>query len=107
MTATVNTTDFNLKIKEAILRIEPDAEVILFGSRARGDHRPDSDWDLLVVTDQAESSDLKFNIRNQLAEFLFNEGVLLTALFLRKDVWAAGSSPSPVISEIRKEGVLL
>ncbi len=27
-----------------------DAEaVILFGSRARGDHRPDSDWDLCVV----------------------------------------------------------
>lgn len=29
-------------------------EVWLFGSRARGDHRPDSDWDLLaVVSDDA------------------------------------------------------
>lgn len=25
--------------------------VILFGSRARGDYRPDSDWDILVVGD--------------------------------------------------------
>ena len=25
--------------------------IVLFGSRARGDHRPDSDWDLLVVLD--------------------------------------------------------
>lgn len=25
--------------------------VILFGSRARGDHRPDSDWDILVIGD--------------------------------------------------------
>src|SRR5579875_1660192 len=24
--------------------------VVLFGSRARGDHRPTSDWDLLVIT---------------------------------------------------------
>ena len=24
-------------------------EIWLFGSRARGDHRPDSDWDILVV----------------------------------------------------------
>lgn len=24
-------------------------EIWLFGSRARGDHRPDSDWDVLVV----------------------------------------------------------
>jgi|SRR5579875_335716 len=26
--------------------------VVLFGSRARGDHRPTSDWDLLVITHQ-------------------------------------------------------
>jgi HEPN domain-containing protein len=27
-------------------------EVILFGSRARGDHRPDSDWDLLAIVER-------------------------------------------------------
>ena len=26
-------------------------EIILFGSRARGDHRPDSDWDLLAIVE--------------------------------------------------------
>lgn len=25
--------------------------VVLFGSRARGDHRPDSDWDVLVIAE--------------------------------------------------------
>jgi predicted nucleotidyltransferase len=24
-------------------------QVILFGSRAKGTHRPDSDWDLLII----------------------------------------------------------
>ena len=36
-----------------LLRLEaqfPGSQVWLFGSRARGDARPDSDWDLLVVT---------------------------------------------------------
>ena len=29
--------------------VAPDADVILFGSRARGESRPDSDLDLLVI----------------------------------------------------------
>ena len=32
------------KAKEAIRSIEPDAEIILFGSEARGDARPDMQW---------------------------------------------------------------
>lgn len=37
------------KIKETVRKIEPHAEIILFGSRARGDERKDSDWDLLIL----------------------------------------------------------
>jgi predicted nucleotidyltransferase len=39
------------RVKSAILEVEPDARVILYGSRARGDAEPDSDWDLLVLVD--------------------------------------------------------
>ena len=36
---------------EAALAANPEiSAVLLFGSRARGDHRPDSDWDLAFVT---------------------------------------------------------
>lgn len=38
-------------IKKNIEEIDPSAEIILFGSRARGDERKDSDWDLLILTD--------------------------------------------------------
>jgi predicted nucleotidyltransferase len=33
----------------------PDARVILFGSRARGEPRPDSDLDLLVIEPEIQS----------------------------------------------------
>ncbi len=37
------------EIKQNVLALEPEAEIILYGSRARGDFSPDSDWDLLVL----------------------------------------------------------
>lgn len=36
-------------VERLSLEIRPH-EIYLFGSRARGDHRPDSDFDLLVIT---------------------------------------------------------
>ncbi|MER9234280.1 nucleotidyltransferase domain-containing protein [Mesorhizobium sp. M0622] len=35
-------------IDEIRVRLNPDS-IWLFGSRARGDNRPDSDWDILVA----------------------------------------------------------
>lgn len=39
------------RIKQAVYDLEPRAEIILYGSRARGDARHDSDWDVLVLVD--------------------------------------------------------
>jgi len=53
---------FTISIDETMLReivrrlveaIDPD-RIVLFGSRARGDPRPDSDLDLLIVKDSDE-----------------------------------------------------
>lgn len=38
------------EVTRRLLRAFPEIEkVLLFGSRARGDARPDSDWDFLVI----------------------------------------------------------
>lgn len=47
----VTQSEMQHKIVEAIQKVAPGSEIYLFGSRARGDARPDSDWDVLVLID--------------------------------------------------------
>lgn len=46
-------------IKEKVLSIVPDAKVMLFGSRVRSDWHEESDWDILVLTEQEVTHELK------------------------------------------------
>ena len=39
------------RIKELVCAIETTAQIFLYGSRARNDARPDSDWDILILVD--------------------------------------------------------
>lgn len=42
--------DFSEAVQKIAVALNPQ-QIILFGSRARGDFRPDSDYDLLIVVD--------------------------------------------------------
>lgn len=39
-------------IRNTIREVEPTAQIILYGSRARGEARKGSDWDVLVIVDR-------------------------------------------------------
>lgn len=49
------------QIKSKLIQELNPKKIYLFGSRGRGDHRPDSDYDLLVVVPK---SDLDYHSRN-------------------------------------------
>lgn len=40
------------RIRETLRKAAPEAKAILFGSRARGNARKDSDWDILILVDK-------------------------------------------------------
>jgi predicted nucleotidyltransferase len=42
------------QIKQVINAVDKSAKVILFGSRARGNARPDSDWDILILLNKPD-----------------------------------------------------
>jgi len=52
-TAKAGDTVLSEVVRRLVEAVDPD-RIILFGSRARGDHRPDSDVDLLIVRDSTE-----------------------------------------------------
>lgn len=51
------------KIKEVAAVVFPNKEgiVLLYGSRARGDNNKNSDWDLLIITQETISTQEKFD----------------------------------------------
>mgnify|MGYP001792404269 CR=1 FL=1 len=42
------------RIKILVREIDSTADIILYGSRARGDEHPDSDWDILILLNNAQ-----------------------------------------------------
>jgi uncharacterized protein len=94
-------------IKMVLRSVVPDGKVILFGSRARGDAREDSDWDLLILLDkpQIEASDFD-RISYPLYELGWQEGEQFSPkLYTVKD-WLKRSF-TPFYKNIEKEGIVL
>ena len=79
-------------IKKTIRGIEPRAEIILYGSRARGTNRPDSDWDILVLIDTVALNDDQKGIDYILWDKGIDFGQEINTLVRTKSYW--DSNPS-------------
>lgn len=77
-------------IRDVILRVsrELDLEVddiILFGSRARGDFKADSDWDVLVVLSRSIGRKTELEAYKRIHRELLLKGIKVDVLFISKD----------------------
>jgi len=50
------------------------SKLYLYGSRARGDNRPDSDWDLLILLDKPKLSSQDYDYGYPFREFGWDIG---------------------------------
>jgi predicted nucleotidyltransferase len=80
-------------------------ELVLFGSRARGDARPDSDYDVLVVVDK-RSTNLRNRVLDVEVDLLTRDGAHFASLFRSVDEWTR-SQGFPLARNIAREGVAL
>jgi uncharacterized protein len=92
-------------VARIIEKVDPEA-VWLFGSRARGTHRPDSDFDLLVVT-KLEDGEAGYDYDRVYAPVL-GTGVGCDVIPCRIDDFQhEAESPTGLVREVLQTGVRL
>ncbi|MBW6536858.1 MAG: nucleotidyltransferase domain-containing protein [Mariniphaga sp.] len=73
------------KIVRRVSEIDPDAEVYLFGSRARGDFKKDSDWDLLILTNYPVTLKDEQRYRHHLIPLELETGEAFSTLYQTRE----------------------
>ena len=79
--------DFLNRIQGTVRQFDKNAEVVLFGSRARNDNRNDSDWDFLILLDIPAKESTKEEIRNELFEIELETDQVISTIIHSKSTW--------------------
>ncbi len=92
--------------KAAIREVAPEADLILYGSRARGDAQEDSDYDLLVLVERELDMDLERAVVDRLVPLEVRTGKVLTVLIYSRAQWdSAQYRAMPFHKNVTREGV--
>ena len=84
----------------------PNAEIYLFGSRARGDAKKLSDWDLLILLNLKNVPfDLETKIMDDFYDLELETGEVISPLIYSKNDWNKKHSATPLYEIIKKEGI--
>lgn len=96
--------ELSQQVKAAVRSIEPQAEVVLFGSRVRGTAQVDSDWDFLILTEARSDLALKRKLWNAMYQLELQTGEVIHAVICEKNRWKSATH-WPIHQSILQEGV--
>jgi predicted nucleotidyltransferase len=91
-----------------VLSVSPDAELFLYGSRARKTAHEQSDWDILILLNL---DSITYEFEKRIIEVLYDieieTGEIISAMIYTKDEWTHRFSITPLFENISHEGVRL
>jgi predicted nucleotidyltransferase len=93
------------KVARSVL---PGAQVVLFGSHARGEAGPESDYDILVITDQPLDMKAKFTLRTRIRKQLLEQGIRSDVLVQSdQEIERKKELPGHVVRSALRDGIPL
>jgi predicted nucleotidyltransferase len=96
------------RCRDSIRSIDPSAEIILYGSRARGDGNPESDYDLLILTDGDASLAREDIFRRKLFAIELETVAVLTVILVSRKDWNSDLyGAMPFHQNVVRDGVIL
>lgn len=95
-------------ILNSVKRKDPNAEIILFGSRARSQETNDSDWDILILLNKAEvSRNLEKEFRDELYNIELEIGEPISTFVFSKMDWEGKHKYTPLYQNVKRDGIIL
>lgn len=96
------------RIRHEAHKLSPDAQAILYGSEARGDARPDSDIDLLVLVDK---DTLTYSDKDRIIapfyDIELDTGIIISTIIMPRKEWENRPFLTPFQYNVNKEGITL
>ena len=94
------------EIRKQTRAMIPNAQAIIYGSEARGDARPDSDIDVLILL-EGDRRDLKHEdeLAGELYEIELATGVLVSPMIMLRKQWENRPFKTPFYINVMNEGI--
>lgn len=96
------------KIKQNVHETDPTAQVLLYGSRARGEARDDSDWDVLVLSSK-DRLDFKEEelFMDHICDLIVETGQAIQLFAYGQKDWHERHSMTPFYQSVQSEAIQL